>query len=1076
MPYNLPPIKLDQSAIKPYKLKNNWHSTPLLMEPLMRSWKLLFLSLLASTVCFAAQPDRITGPIDSSQKATLPGRIHRDATPQNDQGPVDPSFQFGYVTLVISPSASQQTQLDRLLAQQQDPKSPNYHKWLSPQQYADRFGLSQNDITKITTWLGSEGFQILNVGGGRNSVAFSGTAAQVQQAFGSEIHNYNVNGKKHFANSTALTIPSVLSGVVTGVIGLHSFGPHPTSRGKRLTGARNSHRDYYDGDFVFPNFVAPGDFATIYDINPFYNASTPIDGTGQTLAIIGETDIYLADINDFRAGFNLNQISGCTLNASGVITACDSTYFKYVAVGADPGAPYACGDLGEADLDIEWSGAIARNAQVIFVNSPVTYDSECNPTNSAGVNTALIAAINPPSGPPIAPVMSMSYGICEAEAEDLETYLQEGNSEGVTIMNSADDIGSAGCDYSPPNKAIDPPFSPAEFGLAVSYPASSPEVTGVGGTSITLANDSYPSPATSYWGTSPNAYGGTAISYIPEIPWNDDEELATYCHAPADGDTFCSTGGGEHGWVALSTSATAAQVQTDIWIAIGGGGASNCWTEDGDVCEAGFARPAFQNGLSVASAPAGVRYVPDVSLLASPDFPGYVFCTPQNFPTSTASSCASGIFTAVQDNESIVGGTSASSPTFAAIVTLLNQYLVANGLQSTPGLGNINQMLYTLAASPSNNYFHQVTTGDNKVYCQPNTPAGQPATVQCPAGGVIGYLASDFDAKTGYNLVTGLGSVDVSNLAAAWKSYLKPDFALSADTLTPTSISAGQSASSSVTIAPVSGSSPMTVNFAPSSCTGLPSGAACAFSPTSVYFDGTDPVTTTLTISTSANMAASGPTTITIVPLNSSNTTATVSLTVSVTNESFTLTPNANTYPVAVGGTASVSIAVNGTNGFIVGSGAGATTALPLTYSCVGSSSTGTSLSAAEIQCQLPSLGQPTYSTAVTVGFVTTAPTAQLRPPLMRHSQVFYALLLPGLFGIVFASGSRRRGLRLLSLIVVLGFSTLGLGSCSSGGSNTTPPNPGTPVGSYAVTINATTGGANPLTYSMPITLNVTAQ
>ncbi len=1048
----------------------------------MRSWKFLFLFLVASTLCFAAQPDRIPGSIDSSQRATLPGRMHRDATPQNDQGPVDPSFQFGYVTLVISPSASQQAQLNQLLAQQQDPKSPNYHKWLTPQQYADRFGLSQNDINKITTWLGSEGFQILSVGGGRNSVAFSGTAAQIQSAFGSEIHNYNVNGKKHFANSTALTIPSMLNGIVTGVIGLHSFGPQPASRGRRLSGARSPHHNYYDGSFIFPNFMAPGDVAQIYDINPLYNASTPIDGTGQTLAIIGETDIYLADINDFRSGFNLDPISGCTLNANGVITACDSTYFKYVPVGADPGTTYACGDLGEADLDIELSGAVARKAQIIFVNSPVTYDSQCNPTNGAGVNTALIAAVDPSSGPVIAPVVSMSYGICEAYAEDLETYLVQGNSEGVTIMNSADDTGSAGCDYSPPNNATDPPFSPAEYGLAVAYPASSPEVTGVGGTAITLGNDSYPSQSP-YWGTSPNAYGGTAISYIPEIAWNDDEEFATYCHTPATGDTFCSTGGGTHGWAALSTSATAAQVQSDIWIAIGGGGASNCWTETGSgVCEEGFAQPIWQKGLSVASAPAGVRYVPDVSLLASADFPGYVYCTPEDAPSNTTSTCASGIFNAVDNNESIVGGTSASSPTFAGIVTLINQYLVANGVQATPGLGNINQMLYTLAASPSNDYFHQVTTGDNHVYCSPNTPSGQPAAVQCPAAGVMGYMASNFDAKTGYNLVTGLGSVDASNLAAAWKSFLDPDFALSASTLTPTSISAGQSAASTITISPVANSTGFVVNFSPTSCSGLPAGATCSFSPASVTFDGTDNATTVLTISTPANVGPSGPTNVTITPTNSPNTTATASLTVTATTESFSLQANAQTYSVAVGGTAAVGITVNGANGF-VGSGAGATTALPLKYTC----SAVPPLGAAEISCQLPSLGQPTTATSVTINLVTTAPTAQLRPPLGHSSRIFYALLLPGLFGIVFvsrsAAGGRRRGLRLLSLIVVLGFSTLWLGSCgSSGGGSTTPPNLGTPAGTYVVTIGATTtGGVGADNFSnsnapYTITLNVTAQ
>jgi hypothetical protein len=164
-----------------------------------------------------------------------------------------------------------------------------------------------------------------------------------------------------------------------------------------------------------------------------------------------------------------------------------------------------------------------------------------------------------------------------------------------------------------------------------------------------------------------------------------------------------------------------------------------------------------------------------------------------------------------------------------------------------------------------------------------------------------------------------------------------------------------------------------------------------------------------------------------------------------------------------VGGKAAATINVNSTNGFIVGTGAGATTALPVTYTCTGSPS----LATAEISCQLsPSNGQATDATAVTATLQTTAPTTQLRP-LLGGSRFFYALLLPGLFGVVFVAGPRTRALRLLSLIVVLGFSTLWLGSCGGGGgTNTIPTNPGTPAGTYVVTISATTGGANALTNS----------
>jgi Pro-kumamolisin, activation domain len=1030
----------------------------------MRSWKFI-LPLLASSLCFAAQSDRITGPIDSSQVVPLAKSLHPKAQPQYDTGAVDPSLALSYITLLMAPSPTEQRALDQLLAQQQDRNSSNYHKWLTPGQFADRFGLSQNDINKVTAWLKSQGFEILSIGGGRNSVAFSGTASQVQSAFKTEIHNYNIDGQEHFANSMSLMIPAALNGVISSVMGLHSFLPKPASQFRGGGGVRNSRGDYYDGKFVFPNFLAPDDVATIYDIAPLYGASTPIDGTGQKLAIVGQTDVYLADINDFRSGFNLAPITGCTTNANGVITACSSTYFQYNLVGSDPGTTYACGDLGEADLDIEWSGATARKAQIVYVNSPVTYDSNCNPTstNSVGVNAALSAAINPPSGPPVAPVISMSYGICELQAQNLESLLEQGNAEGVTILNSSGDQGSAGCDFSPPNANL--PFSPAVGGLAVSYPASSPEVTAVGGTEISLANDSYPSPST-FWSTTLGPNGATAQSYIPELPWNDDEEFAQYCHSPASGDTFCKTGGtpAMPGWVPLTASATAAQVQSDIWISAGGGGASNCVYESANnVClgagagpssGGGFAQPSYQQGLKVPNAPAGVRYVPDVSLLTSPNFPGYIVCTPIDAPTNTASTCASGIATAVGTNQSIVGGTSVSSPVFAGIVALLNQALGGSGQ------GNINPKLYALAATPTNGVFHSIASGDNNVYCQPNTPTGFPSNVICPTAGVFGFSSSNADPTTGYNLVTGLGSVDADKLVLALAA---PDFQFSAGTLTPSPVPAGQSATATLTITAIAGSTGMVVNFSPSSCAGLPTGATCSFNPASVNFDGTNPATTVLTISTLANMTVpSAPQTITIAPINSSQTTTTVSLSVAATTEKFTIAPTSGsaTFSVAAGTTVPVSITVTSQTGFV--NTASSTTALPLNYTCSGLPT--------QSQCAF-SPSQSTSATSLTVNITTVGPTGSLRPPLGRGSRIFYALLLPGMFGLALAGGSRTRAARLLGLIVVLGFSALSLSSC---GSSSSQKNSGTTPGTYAVTVTATTGGANPLTNSFTVSLTIT--
>jgi hypothetical protein len=685
-------------------------------------------SILCSALCLAATADRITGPIASGQLERLSSGSPARAQAKFDRGPVDPSLKLNSLTLLTLPSPTQQKAINRLLAQQQDRRSPLYHKWLTPAQYAERFGLSPADLKKITAWLQAQGFTVRRVANGRNFVVFSGTAGQVEAAFQTSIHNFEIDGETHFANTTPPSIPAALSGVVSGIRGLHNFRPHPHNRRLKPDYTTSSNN----------LFLAPGDISTIYDLAPLYAAG--IDGTGQTLAVLGETDVYLADLVDFRSGFGLSAITGCTTNGSLVITACDAANFQYVLVGDDPtGLPNSIqDDLAEANIDIEWSGAVAKNAQIVYVNSP--------DPNGAGVFDSLYYTVDNA----LSPVMTLSYGLCELDEvgffDNDEAELQAGNLEGITILNSSGDSGAAECDYG---------SSPATGGYSVSYPASSPEVTGVGGSLIP-----YSEFTTTYWNSSNGSDGGSAKSYIPELAWNDPQEWGAYCSAnDCSGDPFSD-------W---------SSAQDYFGIQAGGGGVSNCITINGNGCSSGFAQPSYQQGLSVPNQAAG-RFSPDVSLLASIYWPGFIVCTAQSEigGGSSASSCANGIPSAVACSGgsalcSVFGGTSVASPIFAGIVTLLNQYLDGTGSQ---GLGNINPTLYSLAATPANLAFHPLTSGSNGAFCVGGTPANQPSALRCPStgpnAGFLGFDASNFDPTTSYNLVTGLGSVDANNLAVAW--------------------------------------------------------------------------------------------------------------------------------------------------------------------------------------------------------------------------------------------------------------------------------------------------------------------
>ncbi|HUA16285.1 MAG TPA: S53 family peptidase [Verrucomicrobiae bacterium] len=1001
----------------------------------MRVVKSALLAVVVVTSLFslsyAATSDRIGGELNNGQTVTLRGNVHRKAQAQYDLGLADPAIRFASMTLLTVPTPAQQKALTQLLTEQQDPKSPNFHHWLTPEQFADRFGLSQNDIQRISTWLKAQGFTNIRAARGRNWITFSGTAGQVQSAFNTAIHKYNVNGEIHIANATSPKIPSALAGIVTGIRGLNDFYLRPR-------GIKTVRPSYYSSTYQ-TDFAAPGDIATIYDFKPLYTGGT--DGTGEKVAVIGQTDIYLADIADFRTGFGFSSIS-CTTNTNNLITACNDPHFKYVPVpnAPDPGTPLS-GDLSEADLDVEWTGAVARNAQVVYVNAPAVISG--GQIVSGGVWDAWYYAVDQN----LAPVISLSYGACEFDfpysvsGSADETELQKANSEGITFVNSSGDSGAAECD----DNSTLTSTGLATQGLGVSYPASSPEVTGVGGTAVPLANFT-----SQYWGTSNGTDGGSALSYVPEQVWNDDAEIAQFCQQNS-GNTFCTQGGSQavSGWVSITSAQTA---QEDIGISSTGGGPSNCALQNGSLsaCVSGFAQPSWQT--VTISGQSSVRFSPDVSFFATPNFPGYIFCTQLSELniSGTGSSCASGIAGAVNDL-SVIGGTSVSTPVFAGTVALLNQYLASSG-----GLGNVNPMLYQLAMTPSNDAFHPVTTGTNNVYCQAGQPSSQPAAIRCPNSGVFGYSASATDATTGYNLVAGLGSVDANNLALAWSASLT-SFTTSASALNPTSIVAGNSATSTVTIGSTSGFTG-TVSF---SCTGLPTGASCSFNPTTVSGTGT----TTLTIQTAANMAAVNNATVTVKGASGGQShTATLSLTVTATTESFTLANSLSggTLTVSPGQTSGpVNLTITSSTGFIVNSA----TVLPLTYTCSGLPSESTCIF---------SPSSSSSQTTVTLTIKTTAPTAKLEQPFGGGSGIFYAALLPSLMGIVLTAGSRKRlrGMRMLGLLVVLGFSTLWLGSCG-GNSGGGTKDPGTPTGSYTITVSATTGGGNPITGTTNFTLSV---
>jgi uncharacterized protein (TIGR03437 family) len=369
--------------------------------------------------------------------------------------------------LHLKQTDTQKQFLRQFLDDLQKPSSSTFRKFITPEQYADRFGVSPSDMAIIRSWIESQGFTVNRVSRGRTWIMFQGTAQQVNRAFNVEIHRYRTRGRTHYANSSNISIPEALSGLVIGLDGLNDFYPEPQVRLRpEMTSPSGAHT------------LAPDDLATIYDIAQLYKDG--IDGSGQKIAIIGGSSMNAADVAAFRTRFNLSNKVPKSILVPG-----------FPDPGVNPSWPIA-----ETDLDIEWAGAVARNADIVYVYAPNAF-------------VALTYAIDQD----LAPIVSLSAGACEFQVSTaalavFQQIAQQANAQGTTWVNASGDSGAASCD--PDTAAI------AQNGLAVQFPSDIPEVTGVGGTQFDET-----AGAGTYWNAQNDANNASALAYIPEKTWNE---------------------------------------------------------------------------------------------------------------------------------------------------------------------------------------------------------------------------------------------------------------------------------------------------------------------------------------------------------------------------------------------------------------------------------------------------------------------------------------------------------------------------------------------------------------------------
>ncbi len=648
--------------------------------------------------------------------------------------------------LILARSPESQAAFEQYLQDLQNPQSANFHKWLTAAQVGDMFGPSDEDVARLTEWMTGKGFTVDSITPDRSSMVFDGTAGDVRKAFHTSIHHLSVNGTPHIANMSDPEIPEALAPVVAGILPVNDFKPRPMSI-KRAAAVK-------------PNVAAPNgynllgaaDLATIYNFNPLFKAG--ITGKGQTIVVVEDTDLFTNDdFTLFRKNMGLSRPYP-TGNLSVVHPGPGCT---------DPGVN---GDDGEAAIDVEWASAAAPAATIVLAS--------CTDTSNAAAGFGgfialqnMLGAANPPK------VVSVSYGESEeANGAASNLYINNlyalGAAEGVSIFVSSGDEGAASSDA---NRTV------ATHGITVSGWTSTPNNVSVGGTDYA---DTFLGTTANYWSPTDGPNYLTAKSYVPEIPWNDSCASQLIYVALGYGSAVGTNG--------FCNSTTASQDGL-LTTASGSGGPSGCATGTASTRNvasgtcAGYAKPSWQ---SVFGNPAdGVRDIPDVSLFAANGVWNHYYAVCYSDTNVNRTGGDAGPCTTDPSNWAGFGGTSVSSPIWAGIQALVNQY-------TGTAQGNPNPVLYSIANAEygasgnaacnsdaaggpaSSCIFYDVTLGDMDVNCA----ALSGVFHNCyNSGGTDGALSTSnsvlqpaYGTNAGWDFATGIGTTNAYNLVtnAAW--------------------------------------------------------------------------------------------------------------------------------------------------------------------------------------------------------------------------------------------------------------------------------------------------------------------
>ncbi len=467
-----------------------------------------FFLALGDTVA-AQAPSLISTPIDISRVQALPNHHPQWANAANDAGPLSADQPVEGLTLVLARPASQEAAFQQFLADQQNPTSANYHRWLTAAEIGERFGPSDADVAAIKGWLQSEGLQVSWVAPSKTFIGFGGMAAGIAGAFQTPLHNYRVNGRNLISVSSDPMVPQAIAPAIKAIRGLYTIEEDPQSQAQVMQ--MDSPEINLSGT---EHVMGPGDFDVIYDVPNTYT------GTGQTIGIVARSRTNAADFTNFKA-----LMGAMFANPTEVVPTAFGGVDPGPAYTSPPASGVSIGDQSEATLDVERAGSVAPGAQLLLVVASQA---------SGGIEVDAQYLVQ--TVPTPVEVMSISFGGCESAAGPSgvhfwDSLFQQAAAEGISSFVASGDSGASGCDA--PFAA--PPASPKAN--SPNYICSSSYATCVGGTEFNDARGTY-------W-TGPVGLGTSAIEYIPEGAWNESWNGTT--------STVAASGGGVSSVIATPT-------------------------------------------------------------------------------------------------------------------------------------------------------------------------------------------------------------------------------------------------------------------------------------------------------------------------------------------------------------------------------------------------------------------------------------------------------------------------------------------------------------------------------------------